>query len=181
RRRLAAGLVGTARSCVAARRRRARADDLVVGHHRDGAAFDRRAFHDRARGSDRRAGPRRRTQARASRRPARRARAGSPPAAGKRPALPRARFDEDGFYKPGDAVRFVDPAEPAKGIVFDGRLAEDFKLATGTWVAVGVLRVAARAAATPALQDAIVAGENREWIGMLAWLNAAGCRKLPGG
>jgi len=98
----------------------------------------------------------------------------------KRPDLTRAAFDEDGFYKPGDAVRFADPAEPAKGIVFDGRLAEDFKLATGTWVAVGVLRVAALAAASPALQDAIIAGENREWVGMLAWLNAAGCRKLVG-
>src|SRR5215831_18804967 len=98
----------------------------------------------------------------------------------KRPDLTRAAFDEDGFYKPGDAVRFADPAEPAKGIVFDGRLAEDFKLATGTWVAVGALRVGALAAATPALQDAIIAGENREWIGMLAWLNPAGCRKLIG-
>src|SRR6516165_2424035 len=99
----------------------------------------------------------------------------------KRPDLTRAAFDEDGFYKPGDAVRFADPAEPTKGIVFDGRLAEDFKLATGTWVAVGALRVAALAAASPALQDAIIAGENREWVGMLAWLNAAGCRKLVGG
>src|SRR5262249_30991141 len=98
----------------------------------------------------------------------------------KRPDLTRAAFDEDGFYKPGDAVRFADQSEPAKGIVFDGRLAEDFKLATGTWVAVGTLRVAALAAASPALQDAIIAGENREWIGMLAWLNAAGCRKLIG-
>src|SRR5206468_2630029 len=80
----------------------------------------------------------------------------------KRPDLTRAAFDEDGFYKPGDAVRFADPAEPAKGIVFDGRLAEDFKLATGTWVAVGVLRVAALAAASPALQDAIIASENTD-------------------
>src|SRR5258705_3144382 len=64
--------------------------------------------------------------------------------------------------------------------MFDGRLAEDFKLATGTWVAVGMLRVAALAAASPALQDAIIAGENRESIGVLAWLNAAGCRKLLG-
>src|SRR5262249_39550382 len=96
----------------------------------------------------------------------------------KRPDLTRAAFDEDGFYKPGDAVRFADPAEPTKGIVFDGRLAEDFKLATGTWVAVGVPGFAAPAAAPPALQSAIIAGENREWFGMLAWLNAAGCRKL---
>src|SRR6476620_8513886 len=98
----------------------------------------------------------------------------------KRPDLTRAAFDEEGFYMPGDAVRFADPAEPRQGIVFDGRLAEDFKLATGTWVAVGVLRVGALAAASPALQDAIIAGENRESLGMLAWLNAAGCRKLVG-
>jgi feruloyl-CoA synthase len=99
----------------------------------------------------------------------------------KRPDLTSAAFDEDGFYKPGDAVRFADPTDPAKGIVFDGRLAEDFKLTTGTWVAVGVLRVGVLAAASPALQDAVIAGEGREAIGMLAWLNAAGCRALVGG
>jgi feruloyl-CoA synthase len=98
----------------------------------------------------------------------------------KRPELTRAAFDEEGFYKPGDAVRFADPSDPAKGIVFDGRLAEDFKLATGTWVAVGVVRVGVLAAASPALQDTIIAGENRESIGMLAWLNAAGCCNLIG-
>ena len=98
----------------------------------------------------------------------------------KRPDLTRAAFDEEGFYKPGDAVRFADPRDPAKGIVFDGRLAEDFKLATGTWVAVGVLRVGVLAAASPALQDAIIAGENRGSIGMLAWLNRAACCKLAG-
>jgi feruloyl-CoA synthase len=98
----------------------------------------------------------------------------------KRPDLTRAAFDEEGFYKPGDAVRFADPSDPAKGIVFDGRLAEDFKLATGTWVAVGVLRVGVLAAASPALQDAIIAGENRDSIGMLAWLNRAACCKLVG-
>jgi feruloyl-CoA synthase len=98
----------------------------------------------------------------------------------KLPDLTRAAFDEEGFCRPGDVVRFADPANPEKGIIFDGRLAEDFKLATGTWVAVGVLRVGVLAAASPALQDAIIAGENRESIGMLAWLNAAGCRKFIG-
>jgi feruloyl-CoA synthase len=98
----------------------------------------------------------------------------------KRPDLTRAAFDAEGFYKPGDAVRFANPSDPAKGIVFDGRLAEDFKLATGTWVAVGVLRVGVLAAASPALQDAIIAGENRDSIGMLAWLNRAACCKLVG-
>src|SRR5262245_26593895 len=98
----------------------------------------------------------------------------------KRPDLTRAAFDEDGFYKPDDAMRLADPGDPGKGIVFDGRLAEDFKLATGTWVAVGVLRVGVLAVASPALQDAIIAGENRASIGMLTWLNAAGCCKLIG-
>src|SRR5881397_3154984 len=98
----------------------------------------------------------------------------------KRPDLTAAAFDEDGFYKPGDAVRFADPADPNKGIVFDGRLAEDFKLTTGTWVHVGAVRVGALAAASPTLQDAVIAGENREFLGVLAWLNAAACCQLIG-
>jgi len=98
----------------------------------------------------------------------------------RRPDLTAAAFDADGFYRPGDAVRLSDPADPTKGIVFDGRLAEDFKLTTGTWVHVGGLRVAVLAAASPALQDAVVAGENRNFIGLLAWLNVAGCQKLIG-
>ena len=80
----------------------------------------------------------------------------------KRPDLTAAAFDEEGFYKPGDAVRFADPADPGRGIVFDGRLAEDFKLTTGTWVGVGALRVGVLAATSPVLQDAVVAGENRD-------------------
>jgi feruloyl-CoA synthase len=98
----------------------------------------------------------------------------------KRPDLTAAAFDEQGFYKPGDAVRFADPADPGKGIVFDGRLTEDFKLTTGTWVNVGALRVGVLAAASPVLQDAVIAGENRQFLGILAWLNAAGCHKLVG-
>jgi feruloyl-CoA synthase len=98
----------------------------------------------------------------------------------KRPDLTAAAFDEEGFYKPGDAVRFVDSAEPAKGVAFDGRLAEDFKLATGTWVHVGAIRVGALAAASPALADAIIAGENCQSIGVLAWLNPAGCHRIIG-
>jgi feruloyl-CoA synthase len=98
----------------------------------------------------------------------------------KRPDLTAAAFDEEGFYRPGDAVRLSDPTDPTKGIEFDGRLTEDFKLLTGTWVHVGALRVGVLAAASPALQDAVVAGENREFIGLLAWLNVAGCQKLIG-
>jgi feruloyl-CoA synthase len=98
----------------------------------------------------------------------------------KRPDLTEAAFDPDGFYRPGDAVRLADLHDPGQGLVFDGRLAEDFKLTTGTWVHVGGLRVGALAAASPVLQDAAVAGENRAFVGLLAWLNPAGCRMLIG-
>jgi feruloyl-CoA synthase len=98
----------------------------------------------------------------------------------KLPDLTAAAFDEEGFYCPGDAVRFADPDDVAKGVMFDGRLAEDFKLATGTWVHVGGLRIGVLAAASPALQDAIVVGENLPFIGLLAWLNSAGCQHLVG-
>lgn len=98
----------------------------------------------------------------------------------RRPDLTAAAFDAEGFYQPGDAVKLADPADPGRGVVFDGRIAEDFKLTTGTWVHVGAVRVGALAAATPALQDAIVAGADRPAIGLLAWLNAAGCQGLIG-
>jgi feruloyl-CoA synthase len=98
----------------------------------------------------------------------------------KRPDLTAAAFDEDGFYQPGDAVQLADANDLNKGVVFDGRLAEDFKLLSGTWVHVGALRVALLAAASPALQDAVIAGADRDAIALLAWLNAAGCHKLIG-
>jgi feruloyl-CoA synthase len=98
----------------------------------------------------------------------------------KRDDLTQAAFDEEGFYRPGDAVRFADPMDPAAGVVFDGRISEDFKLTTGTWVHVGALRVGALGAATPAVQDAVVTGENRAFAGLLVWLNAAGCQTLIG-
>jgi feruloyl-CoA synthase len=98
----------------------------------------------------------------------------------KRPDLTAAAFDEEGFYKPGDAVRYADPVDPGRGLIFDGRLAEDFKLMTGTWVHVGSLRVGVLAAASPVLQDAIITGENRAFIGLIAWLNAAGCQRVIG-
>jgi feruloyl-CoA synthase len=98
----------------------------------------------------------------------------------KRADLTATAFDEEGFYCPGDAVRFADAGDAAKGLMFDGRLAEDFKLATGTWVHVGGLRIGVLAAASPALQDAVVVGENLPFIGVLAWLNLAGCQHLTG-
>jgi feruloyl-CoA synthase len=89
-------------------------------------------------------------------------------------------FDEEGFYKIGDAGVFVDPAEPAQGLIFAGRLAEDFKLTTGTFVHVGSLRVAAIAAASPILQDALITGQDRPYVGLLGWPNLEGCRQLLG-
>ncbi|MEQ9640611.1 MAG: feruloyl-CoA synthase [Alphaproteobacteria bacterium] len=98
----------------------------------------------------------------------------------KRDDLTAAAFDEDGFYRIGDAVRLADPDDPAKGVVFDGRVAEDFKLTTGTWVSAGSLRVAVLAAATPLLQDAVVAGHDRDAVCLLAWPNVAAARSIAG-
>jgi feruloyl-CoA synthase len=96
------------------------------------------------------------------------------------PELTASAFDEEGFYKIGDAGVFVDPGQPAEGLVFAGRVAEDFKLTTGTFVHVGSLRVAAIAAASPILQDALVTGQDRPYVGLLGWPNLEGCRQLLG-
>ena len=90
----------------------------------------------------------------------------------KRPDLTAAAFDEEGFYRIGDAVRFADPADPAKGIVFDGRVAEDFKLSTGTWVNAGAVRIKLIAAADPLVQDAVITGHDRDEVGALVFLSA---------
>lgn len=91
----------------------------------------------------------------------------------QREDLTRAAFDEEGYYRIGDAVKFADPNEPAKGIVFDGRVAEDFKLSTGTWVSVGGVRVRLIAACNPIVQDAVITGHDRDEIGALVFLSPA--------
>jgi feruloyl-CoA synthase len=96
-----------------------------------------------------------------------------------RPDLTAEAFDEDGFYRAGDAVAPADPGDPDAGLLFRGRLAEDFKLATGTFVRVGAVRTALLSA-LPVLSDAVLAGENRAFVCALAWLNAAEARKLLG-
>ncbi len=98
----------------------------------------------------------------------------------RQPELTRAAFDDEGFYKIGDAATFVDPEDVSQGLVFAGRVVEDFKLASGTFVHVGPLRVAAIAAASPVLQDTLVAGQDRATIALLAWPNLEACRKLSG-
>ncbi len=95
-----------------------------------------------------------------------------------RPDLTAAAFDEEGFFRVGDAVVFADPADPARGLIFAGRLVESFKLTTGTFVEGGSLRTDAIAAATPVIQDALVAGQDRPYVGLLAWPNLQACRQL---
>jgi feruloyl-CoA synthase len=87
--------------------------------------------------------------------------------------LTRAAFDEEGFYRIGDALKFVDPERPELGFAFDGRIAEDFKLSTGTWVHVGATRVKLIAAGDPLIQDAVITGHERSEVGALVFLNAA--------
>lgn len=91
-----------------------------------------------------------------------------------------AHFDDEGFYASGDAVRLVDPADPQRGLAFDGRIAEDFKLATGTFVSVGPLRARAIAVGDPCVQDVVVTGLNRNEIGLLVFPRADRCRVLAG-
>jgi feruloyl-CoA synthase len=98
----------------------------------------------------------------------------------RRPDLTAEMFDEEGFYRIGDAGRFVDPDDPSWGLVFDGRVVEDFKLMSGTFVLVGTLRTTAIAAASPVLQDAVICGQDREYVGLLGFPNIAACRRLAG-
>jgi feruloyl-CoA synthase len=97
-----------------------------------------------------------------------------------RPDLTEAAFDEEGFYKIGDAGVFVDPNDPAQGLIFAGRVVEDFKLMTGTFVQVGNLRTDVIAACSPVVHDALIAGQDKEFIGVLAWPNLHACRLLMG-
>lgn len=95
------------------------------------------------------------------------------------PELTAAAFDEEGFYRTGDAVDLADPDDPAKGLIFRGRIAEDFKLTTGTFVRVGAVRTALLSS-VPLLADAVIAGENRDVVGALVWLNPGEVRKALG-
>jgi feruloyl-CoA synthase len=96
-----------------------------------------------------------------------------------RPDLTAAAFDPRGYYRTGDAVGLADPDDLEAGLVFRGRIAEDFKLSTGTFVRVGAVRTALLSAA-PLLADAVITGEDRASVCALAWLNAAEAAKLLG-
>jgi len=88
------------------------------------------------------------------------------------PEITAAAFDDEGFYRMGDAGRFLDPEQPERGIVFDGRVAEDFKLATGTWVNVGTVRTALVSAGAGLIRDAVLTGHDGPEVGALVWLTA---------
>jgi len=81
-------------------------------------------------------------------------------------------FDAEGFYRTGDAMKFGDPSDPAQGLLFDGRIAENFKLSNGTWVDAGGVRVAVLSAAGSMVDDCVVCGENRDAIGVVLILGA---------
>lgn len=98
----------------------------------------------------------------------------------RRPDLTEKAFDAEGFYSLGDAAKFIDPEDPAKGLAFDGRVVEDFKLDTGTFVNAGRLRIQAIEAGDGLIQDALVAGLDRSYVAVLAWPNTAGCRASTG-
>jgi feruloyl-CoA synthase len=97
----------------------------------------------------------------------------------RRPELTDDAFDDEGFYRSGDAVTLIDPDEPHRGLLFDGRIAENFKLLTGTWVAVGALRTRLLSGAG-VLSDAVICGHDADYAAALAWVNPAEARKLTG-
>ncbi|MDO6964362.1 feruloyl-CoA synthase [Rhizobium alvei] len=87
-------------------------------------------------------------------------------------------FDEEGFYKIGDALKFVDPDDPSKGLLFDGRVSEDFKLDTGTWVNMAAVRAATISGLAPLVRDMVLTGLDRPHIGAFLYLDADACRKV---
>ena len=96
------------------------------------------------------------------------------------PVPTAAAFDEEVFYRMGDAVRLLDAADPCRGLIFDGRIAEDFKLASGTWVSVGPLRAQLLAALAPLAQDIVVAGADRDYLGVLIVPDLRACAAMAG-
>ena len=96
----------------------------------------------------------------------------------KRPDLTAAAFDDDGFYITGDAARWLDDNDLQQGLAFAGRTTENFKLSSGTWVQAATLRLAALAATTPLILHAVIAGQDQDYVGLLAWPNLAAATAL---
>jgi feruloyl-CoA synthase len=99
----------------------------------------------------------------------------------RRPELTAASFDEENYYRLGDAVKWADPQDPLKGFVFDGRLNEDFKMSSGTWVRVGPLRMRLLSHFGILVQDVVIAGPDREFTTALFFPALDMCRKLCAG
>lgn len=97
------------------------------------------------------------------------------------PDATRDAFDDEGFYRLGDAARLADPADPSAGLVFDGRLVENFKLANGTFVAAGALRVAAVSAIGGVVSDAVVCGEGQDGVGLMLFVDPVAAGRLGNG
>jgi feruloyl-CoA synthase len=98
----------------------------------------------------------------------------------RQPDLTAKAFDEEGFYRLGDAVRLIDPADPTRGLKFDGRIGEDFKLGNGTWVSVGPLRAEIISVLAPVAQDVVFAGLDQEYVAALVIPDMAACASLFG-
>jgi feruloyl-CoA synthase len=96
----------------------------------------------------------------------------------RQPELTRQAFDDEGFYRLGDAVRLIDPDDPRKGLKFDGRIGEDFKLANGTWVSVGPLRADLIATLSPLAQDVVLAGLDAEFVTAIVIPDLAACATM---
>jgi feruloyl-CoA synthase len=96
----------------------------------------------------------------------------------RQPELTSQAFDAEGFYRLGDAVRLVDPDDPTKGLAFDGRIGEDFKLGNGTWVSVGPLRAQIISALAPVAQDVVIAGLDAEFVAVLVIPDVSACAAL---
>ncbi len=98
----------------------------------------------------------------------------------RQPEITAEAFDEEGFYRLGDAVRLIDPSDPTQGLKFDGRIGEDFKLANGTWVSVGPLRADVISALAPVAQDVVFAGLDQDFVAALVIPDVAACAALFG-
>lgn len=96
----------------------------------------------------------------------------------KQPDLTAAAFDEENYFRLGDAVRLTDPADPSRGLRFAGRVVEDFKLTNGTWVRTGAVRLALLDQCAPLLTDAVICGHDHDFVAALAWPNVAACQRL---
>ncbi|WP_163576156.1 feruloyl-CoA synthase [Halomonas faecis] len=98
----------------------------------------------------------------------------------RQPEITARSFDEEGFYCLGDAVKFIDPDDPQRGMRFDGRISEDFKLDTGTWVSVGPLRARIIEAGAPHVKDVVIAGLDRPYVTIMVFPDLEKCRELAG-